>query len=135
MALSVGLHVTLAHSGDTRHLSGRPWQVPVYGGFLLAAAVLRALCDFDRVRFLVWLGSAAAFFLAASLVETLVVPRCSTLRARTKRSGDAVQRAGALGFASALTLPAGRPAGPEGATGPRDLLPARLLYFGAAPTA
>ncbi|MFQ5767128.1 MAG: NnrS family protein, partial [Acidobacteriota bacterium] len=35
LALSVGVHVVLAHGGYRRLLSGRPWQVPVYGGFLL----------------------------------------------------------------------------------------------------
>lgn len=76
MALSVGLHVVLAHGGYTRIVSGRPWQVPVFGGFLLAAMVLRAMCDFDRPRFFVWLGSGAACFLIGTIAwGSLVLPR------------------------------------------------------------
>jgi uncharacterized protein involved in response to NO len=76
MALSVGLHVTLAHGGYTRLVSARPWQVPVYGGLLLAAMVLRALCDFDPQRFFLWLGCGAACFLLASIAwGSVVVPR------------------------------------------------------------
>lgn len=76
MALSVGLHVTLAHGGYTRLASGQPWPVPVFGLSLLAAMVLRALCDFDRERFLFWLGCAAACFLLATIAwGWLVVPR------------------------------------------------------------
>ena len=76
MALSVGLHVTLAHGGHAHLVSGRPWQVPVFGGLLLAAMLLRGLCDFDRPRFFLWLGSGAACFLLATIVwGTLVVPR------------------------------------------------------------
>lgn len=76
MALSVGLHVTLAHGGYTALVSSRPWQVPVFGGLLLAAVVLRALCDFDRARFFLWLGCGATCFLIATIVwGSLVVPR------------------------------------------------------------
>ena len=50
MALSVGLHVTLAHGGYERLLRGRPWQVPVYGTLMLLATVGRALVDFDQAR-------------------------------------------------------------------------------------
>lgn len=76
MALSVGLHVTLAHGGYAHLVSGRPWQVPVFGGLLLAAMSLRAICEFDRGHFFIWLGSAAACFLLATIVwGSLVVPR------------------------------------------------------------
>jgi uncharacterized protein involved in response to NO len=76
MALSVGLHVTLAHGGYTRLVSGRPWQVPGFGGLLVAATVLRALCDFDPARFFLWLGAASAAFLLATIVwGSLLVPR------------------------------------------------------------
>lgn len=76
MALSVGLHVTLAHGGYTRLVSGRPWNVALFGALLLAALSLRALCDFDPGRFFVWLGWAAACFLLATIAwGSLVVPR------------------------------------------------------------
>ncbi|HET6373237.1 MAG TPA: NnrS family protein, partial [Candidatus Polarisedimenticolia bacterium] len=76
MAFSVGLHVTLAHGGYTRLASGRPWQVPVFSGLMLAAMVMRALCDFDRARFFHWLGAAAAAFLLSTVAwGWLVVPR------------------------------------------------------------
>ena len=76
MALAVGMHVTLAHGGYKRMVTGRPWQVPVFGGLLIAAAALRALCDFDRPRFFVWLGAAASAFLLATIVwGSLVLPR------------------------------------------------------------
>ena len=76
MALSVGLHVTLAHGGYTRLTSGRSWQAPGFGALLVAAMLLRALCDFDRARFFVWLGCGAACFLLATIVwGSLVVPR------------------------------------------------------------
>jgi len=76
MALSVGIHVTLAHGGHAQLVKGRPWQVPALGALLLAAVVCRALVDFDQARFFIWLGSAAACFLAATLVwGSLVLPR------------------------------------------------------------
>jgi uncharacterized protein involved in response to NO len=86
MALSVGLHVVLAHGGYASMTTGRPWQVPVYGGLLIAAMVLRAMCDFDRSHFFIWLGAAAAAFLAATIVwGSLVVPRLL----RAPRAGEA----------------------------------------------
>jgi hypothetical protein len=76
MALSVGLHVTLAHGGHERLVHGRPWQVPVYGALLAAAVVLRALIDFDPQHFFTWLAVAAAAFLAATLAwAALALPR------------------------------------------------------------
>ncbi|MFQ5717915.1 MAG: NnrS family protein [Acidobacteriota bacterium] len=76
MALSVGVHITLAHGGYRSLVTGRPWQVPVFGGLVLAAVVGRALVDFDQRRFFLWLGLAAASFLAGTVFwATLVVPR------------------------------------------------------------
>lgn len=76
MALSVGTHVALAHGGYTRLVSGRPWQVPVFGGLIVAAMILRALCDFDPPRFFVWLGASASLFLLATIAwGALLVPR------------------------------------------------------------
>jgi hypothetical protein len=76
LALSVALHVTLAHGGQRDLLAGRPWQVPMFGSLLLGAMVLRALVDFDPARFFLWLSSSAALFLAATLFWAwLAVPR------------------------------------------------------------
>jgi len=76
LALSVGVHVVLAHGGFEKLVRGRPWQVPVFGGLLLLAMLLRALVDFDPARFFLWLGAAAAAFLASTLFwAALVLPR------------------------------------------------------------
>lgn len=68
MAFSVGIHVTLAHGGALRLLTGRPWQVPVFGALLFLSIGFRLLVGFDRNRFFLWIGAAAAAFLLASLV-------------------------------------------------------------------
>jgi uncharacterized protein involved in response to NO len=76
MALSVGLHVTLAHGGHQTLARGRPWQVPLYGGFLIVSALFRGLVDFDSPRFFTWLAVSAGAFLVATLWWAgLVVPR------------------------------------------------------------
>ena len=76
MAFAVGLHVTLAHGGYQRLVRGRPWQVPVFGGLLLAAMAARVLAEFDKQRYFVWIGSAAAIFLTGTLFwGALLVPR------------------------------------------------------------
>ena len=76
MAFSVGLHVTLAHGGYQREVKGRPWQVAVYGALFLSAMILRAAADFDRPRYFVWLASAAALFLAGTIIwGMLVLPK------------------------------------------------------------
>ena len=76
LALSVSLHVTLAHSGDEEHVRRNPWPVPVFGALLLASTGLRALVDFDPARFFVWIAVSAAVFLAGTATwATLVLPR------------------------------------------------------------
>ncbi|MCP3980100.1 MAG: NnrS family protein [bacterium] len=76
MAFSVGLHVSLAHGGHRSLVSGRPWQVPVFGFLMLAAASMRALVDFDQQRFFLWIGLSAAAFLVGSVFwALLVLPR------------------------------------------------------------
>jgi uncharacterized protein involved in response to NO len=83
MALSVAVHVTLAHGGHTRLIGGRPWQVPLYGGLLLVAMVLRALVDFAPERFFTWIGASAALFLLGTIFWAwLVLPAMA-------RAGDA----------------------------------------------
>ena len=76
LALSVGLHVTLAHGGHQALARGRPWQVPLYGGLLILSGLLRALVDFDAPRFFTWLVASAGTFLVATLLWAgLVLPR------------------------------------------------------------
>lgn len=76
LMLSVGLHITLAHGGYQALLRGRPWQVPLFGGLLLAAMVLRGLMDFDPDRFFLWLTLAAGAFLWATIFWIgLALPR------------------------------------------------------------
>jgi len=75
MTLSVALHVTLSHGGRLRLVTGRPWQVPVYGGLILLAMAARALVEFDAARFYLWLGVSAALFLIATLFwSSLTLP-------------------------------------------------------------
>ncbi len=76
LALSIGLHVTLAHGGYERLIRGRSWRVAAFGGLMLLAMVLRSLVDFDPPRFFLWIGCSAAAFLVATLLwATLVLPR------------------------------------------------------------
>ena len=79
MAFSVGLHVVLAHGGFQRLLHGRPWQVFIFGSLILTAMALRALVDFDRPHFFLWLGASAGIFLLGTLFWAWVVfPRIWT---------------------------------------------------------
>jgi uncharacterized protein involved in response to NO len=79
MTFSVGLHVVLAHGGFQRLVNGRPWQVAVFGSLFLIAMALRAMVDFDRSHFFLWLGASAAVFLMGTLFWAwLVVPRIWT---------------------------------------------------------
>lgn len=76
LALSVGLHVTLALGGHARLVRGRPWQVPVYGSLILSAMVLRLLVDFDPQRFFAWIAASAGLLLLATVFwALLVLPR------------------------------------------------------------
>ena len=68
--------MTLAHGGHKRLVQGRPWQVPLYGGLLLAAMLFRALVDIDARRFFPWLAvSSGAFLLASLFWAALALPR------------------------------------------------------------
>ncbi len=68
MALSVGLHVSLAHGGRPDLVHGRPWQVPVFGLLILLAVVFRGLAASSPHQQNLWLGSAATMFLTATVV-------------------------------------------------------------------
>ena len=79
MAFSVGLHVVLGHGGFKRLLHGRPWQVVIFGLLFLIAMALRAMVDFDRSHFFLWIGASAAVFLLGTLFWAwLVFPRIWT---------------------------------------------------------
>ena len=78
MAFSVGVHVVLAHGGFQRLLNGRPWQVVTFGLLFLIAMALRAMVDFDRHHFFLWLGAAAVFLLGTLFWAWLVFPRIWT---------------------------------------------------------
>ena len=74
LALSVGLHVSLALGGrDEVH--GRPWQVPILGALLLLAMASRGALVFVPAQNLPLLAVAAAAFLLATLVwASLAIP-------------------------------------------------------------
>jgi uncharacterized protein involved in response to NO len=71
LALTVGAHVIAGHGGREDLKVRRPWPLIVSGGLLISAMVPRALVEHDPARFLLWLGLAAALFLAASLLWLL----------------------------------------------------------------
>lgn len=67
LALSVGLHVTLAHAGDDPALERRPWQVWALGGLLVLSVGLRLAMALDPARMWLWMGAASAAFVLATL--------------------------------------------------------------------
>jgi len=75
MALSVGIHVSLAHGGRPELVHGRLWQVPALGLLILLAVVFRGLATYNPDRQQLWLGTAATMFLAATLVWFTVVAK------------------------------------------------------------
>ena len=68
LALAVSTQVTLGHRGYGHVMMGKPWQVPAIGGFLTVALISRFAMDFDPAHFFVWMGIAAASFLAGTAV-------------------------------------------------------------------
>jgi uncharacterized protein involved in response to NO len=76
LALAVSTQVVLGHGGYRHELLGRPWQVTAIGSLMVTALVPRALMEFDRDRFFLWLGLSASLFLAATLVwAVFLVPK------------------------------------------------------------
>jgi uncharacterized protein involved in response to NO len=76
MALSVGLHVSLAHGGYQRTVRSRPWQVPVMGVLVLVAVAARAAMAYAPTHVWTLMGVASASFLLATVAWMhLLLPR------------------------------------------------------------
>jgi uncharacterized protein involved in response to NO len=73
MALSVSVHVALAHGGAPEKLSRGSWPVWALGGLLAVALLLRLLVDLDPAHVYRWLGGAAAAFLIATACWAMAV--------------------------------------------------------------
>ena len=67
MVFSVGLHISLAHSGHPDLVSRKNWQVPVFGGLILLSAGVRSLFQLAPANAQLWIGLSAALFLVATL--------------------------------------------------------------------
>jgi uncharacterized protein involved in response to NO len=68
LALAVSTQVILGHGGEEELMFGRPRAVLGIGACLLTATGLRILMEFDRERYFLWMGCAAAVFLAGTLI-------------------------------------------------------------------
>ncbi len=73
LALSIGIHVSLAHGGAQQPVKGRPWHVSVIGVLILLSLVFRLLVDIDRSHYFIWLGAASAAFLMATIFWIFLV--------------------------------------------------------------
>jgi len=67
LTLSVSVHVVLSHGGRAELLDMAPHPLRALGALLALALACRLLVDLDPARFNLWLGLAAASFLAATL--------------------------------------------------------------------
>lgn len=68
LALAVATQVTLGHRGYRTVMLGSPWQIAAIGALMLAAIAARTLMQVDPARYTLWMGCAAAAFLAATAV-------------------------------------------------------------------
>lgn len=85
MALAISLHVALAHGGQVRRLDASPYALREMGALLAIALMMRLLVDLAPGSLRLWLGGAAAAFLAATVCwMTLVAP---VLRPRVSGGG------------------------------------------------
>jgi uncharacterized protein involved in response to NO len=66
MTLSVSVHVVLSHGGRAELLDGVPRPLVAVAALLGLALACRLLVDLDAARLKLWLGAAAASFLAAT---------------------------------------------------------------------
>lgn len=76
LTFAISLHVVLAHGGRLRLLDATPWQVPTVAGLISVALGARLMVDLWPTHFELWLGTAAAAFLAATIAWLhLALPR------------------------------------------------------------
>ncbi len=75
LALSVGLHVTLAHGARPDLVAGRSLSVPAFGLLLLGALAARVLYSLDPSHPLLWLGLASGLLLLATIPWALRLAR------------------------------------------------------------
>ena len=79
LVFAVSVHVTLSHSGHPERLHRTPGPLVALGALLALALGARLLVDLDQAHLLLWMGIAAAAFLAASIAWA------ATLLGRTAR--------------------------------------------------
>ena len=99
MTLSVSVHVVLSHGGRADLLDGVPRLLVAVAALLALALACRLLVDLDPAHFNLWLGIAAASFLAATVCWARLVlrrPRTAQFPAPplhpTRLSGDSMRR-------------------------------------------
>jgi uncharacterized protein involved in response to NO len=68
LVFAVSIHVILSHGGATELLTKSPWQLKALAALLALALACRLLVDLDPARLKFWLGTAAAAFLASTVV-------------------------------------------------------------------
>jgi len=75
MTLSVSVHVVLSHGGGADLLDGVPRPLVAVAALLALALACRLLVDLDPAHFNLWLGIAAASFLATTMCWARLVLR------------------------------------------------------------
>jgi len=86
LALCISTHVVLSHGGAPQRLTQAPWPLALMGALLFAALLLRVLVNTDQAHVYRWLGSAAASFLAATLVWAGFLLSASRQKARRTKA-------------------------------------------------
>ncbi|MEQ8278308.1 MAG: NnrS family protein [Deltaproteobacteria bacterium] len=79
LTLAVSTQVALGHGGFSTLVTGRPNAAFAIAGFVVLSIVPRLLMAYDPARYFLWMGVAAALFLAALLSwAAFVVPKLSS---------------------------------------------------------
>jgi uncharacterized protein involved in response to NO len=73
LVLAVSIHVTWSHSGRAARLHETPRSLKVMAALLALALTARMLVDLDPTRLMLWIGVAAASFLAATVAWAVVL--------------------------------------------------------------